>query len=74
MEYSTIFGIGMAFGLSLVLTYYTFRTLLSFLIWLSIFLSFVVWAGILDLWVLVFNFIGIIFVVYIKYRNRGNIS
>lgn len=70
MELSSIFGISIAFGLAMLFTIYTFRTLNSFLIWLMIFISFTVWAGILPLWVLIFNMLILIIVIFLKYRSN----
>lgn len=65
-------GLALMFGMALVLTYMTFKDLESFFIWLTIFAGFVVWAGMLDLWVLILCFVllGII-IINIVYRKRG---
>ncbi len=65
-------GLALMFGMALVLTYMTFRDLESFFIWLTIFAGFVVWGGLLDLWVLVLCFVilGVI-IINIVYRKRG---
>lgn len=70
MEMSSLFGISIAFGLALLFTVYTFRTLNSFLIWLMIFLSFVIWSGLLPLWVLIFDLFILILIIFLKYRSN----
>ena len=41
------------FGLALVMTYLTYKDTETFFIWLTIFSGFVVWAGLVDLWILI---------------------
>lgn len=60
------------FGMALVLTYMTFRDLETFFIWLTIFAGFVVWGGLLDLWVLILCLIILsVIMINIIYRKRG---
>lgn len=67
-----ILGLGLMFGLALILTFMTFRDLESFFIWLTIFAGFVVYGGLVDLWVLIacLVILGMI-MVNIIYRKRG---
>lgn len=71
MELEAIISIGIAFGLAFFFTVYTFKSLNSFLIWLMVFISFIVWVGLLPLWVLIFNMLIIVVIMILKYNNRG---
>lgn len=44
-------------GLSLLFTYITYKDITTFFVWFNIFGGFVVWAGLLPLWVVVLNLI-----------------
>lgn len=60
------------FALALLLTYITYRDFESFMIWLTIFCGFIVWGGLLPLWVLILNLVVIsLIIVNIVYRKRG---
>ena len=50
-------GLGIMFGLALVMTYLTYKDTESFFVWLTVFSGFVVWSGLVDLWILVINII-----------------
>lgn len=50
-------GLAVMFGLALVMTYLTYKDVETFFIFLTIFSGYVVWAGLLDLWVLIINVI-----------------
>lgn len=67
-----ILGMAIMFGLALVLTVMTYKDLETFFIFLTIFAGFVVWGGLLDLWVLVLCLVILaLLIVNIIYRKRG---
>ena len=67
-----ILGMAIMFGLALILTVMTYRDLETFFIFLTIFCGFVVWGGLLDLWVLVLCLVILaLIIVNIIYRKRG---
>lgn len=45
------------FGLALTMTFMTFKDIETFFVWLTIFSGFVVWSGLVDLWILIINLI-----------------
>lgn len=51
--YEWIIGLGLAIGLAFTLDYLTFKDIKGFFIFLTIFVGFMVWAGMLELWSLV---------------------
>ncbi len=63
------------FGLALILTFTTFKDLRVFFAYLLIFHSFVVWAGLLELWTLIITIIIFSFIVFytVINRNGGNL-
>jgi len=66
-------GIGIMFGLAFVMTVLTFSNMSCFFVWLTIFCAFVVWGGLLDLWVLILSIIITTVVIYfeIQTNKRG---
>lgn len=65
-------GLAVMFMLTLLMTYATYKDLETFFIWLNIFAGFVVWAGLVDLWVLVITLIALVLIIIIKIRNGAN--
>ena len=66
-----ILGIALMFGFALIFTYITYKDLNSFIIWLTIFCGFVVWGGLLPLWVLILCIIVLIIVIYLQINNKN---
>lgn len=66
-------GLGVMFGLSLVMTYMTYQDLETFFIWLNIFTGFIVWSGLLPLWVLILTLISVSAIIIVKLRKGGNL-
>lgn len=70
-----IIGIALMFGMALILTYLTFRDLRTFFIWLTIFAGFVVWGGLLDLWVLILCLVILaMIIISMIYKKNGGIE
>ncbi len=65
-------GLSIMFGLSLFMTYLTSKDTESFFIFLTIFAGFVVWGGLIDLWVLVLCLIVLTLIMISKSKsNKG---
>jgi len=64
-------GIGIMFGLALVMTILTFNNLSCFFVWLTIFNAFVVWAGLLPLWTLILCIVILTVVIYFEAINKN---
>ena len=65
-------GLSIMFGLSLFMTYLTSKDTESFFIFLTIFAGFVVWGGLIDLWVLVLCLIVLTLIMIFKSKsNKG---
>ena len=64
-------GLGLMFGLALVMNALTFEKATSFFVWLTIFNAFVVWGGLLPLWSLVLCLIILKIVIYFELQNKG---
>jgi hypothetical protein len=67
---SGLLGIGLLFSLSFMMTYLTSRDVEGFFIWLPVFAGFVVWAGLLPLWVLVLSVIVLVLITINRLRMR----
>jgi len=68
-----IIGISLAFGLALVFTVLTFKTISAFLAWLTVFIAFVVWGGLLPLWALIINLVILTLVMFMEIKNKGGV-
>lgn len=71
VETDWLIGVGLMFGLAFVFNYLTFEDLIGFFAWLTIFSGFVVWGGLLPLWVLYLNIIILVLIMYFSMRERG---
>jgi len=71
-----IVGLGLMFGLAIVMTLFTQRYSVSFPIWLFIFNGFVVAGGLLPLWTLILTLIVFVVSIYLDIKSRygGGIS
>ncbi len=73
-EFSINFMLGLSimFGLALFMTFLTSQDTETFFIFLTIFAGFVVWGGLVDLWVLVLCLIIITLIMISKSKsNKG---
>lgn len=70
IDYDWLIGLGLMFGLAFVFTALTFNKFECFLIWLTVFCGFVVWGGLLPLWVLVLCLISLSSVIFIEIKNK----
>jgi len=60
------------FGLALLLTAITYKKVETFFIFLNISAGFIVWSGLIDLWILVLTTIVLTFVIANNvFRSRG---
>jgi len=66
-----ILGIGIVFGLALVMTMVTKKTPSAFLSWLLIFCGFVVASGLLPLWSLILCIIGLTISLFMEFKTSG---
>lgn len=73
-EYDWIIGIGVSFGLALLFSSLTFKNLQSFLLFLTMFTGFFVYAGVLDLWILIMCIIADVIVVYTSIKGFSSNS
>jgi len=70
-SFDWMIGVGLMFGLALVLNKYTFENLIGFLVFLTIFNAFVVWGGLLPAWSVIVNIVILVIMIYSETRNRG---
>ncbi len=70
-SYDWIIGLGLMFGLALVFNSLIFENLEGFIIFLTLFCAFVVYADLLPLWVLVFNIIILTITIYYEINKKG---
>jgi len=68
-----ILGIGIVFGLSLVMTMVTKKTANTFLAWLLIFCGFTVATGLLPLWSLILCIIALTIGLFLEFKGGGSI-
>ena len=69
-----ILGIGIMFGLAFVMTTLTFNNISCFFVWLTIFNTFVVWAGLLPLWTLILCIVILTVVIYYETTKKKGVS
>lgn len=69
-----IFGISIMFGLAIVLNKYTFESLTGFLVFLTIFNSFVVFGGLLPNWTLILNIVVLTIIIYSETKQKRGID
>ena len=60
---NAMIGVGIMFGLALFFASLTFKDIETFFIWLTIFCGFVVWGGLLPLWILVLDLIILVLII-----------
>lgn len=68
--YEWMLGLGIMFGLALIMNLVTVNNLSSFFIWLTIFNAFVVWGGLLPLWTLVLCIVILTLVIYSEINKK----
>lgn len=66
-----ILGIGIMFLLALFMTYITFKDIETFFVFLTIFSAFVVWSGLVELWILVMCLIVLSLIIINKAFKKG---
>ena len=66
-----LLGVGIMFGLSMIMNIMTFKNLIAFFIFLNIFNAFVAWADLLPLWTLVLNLIILTLIVFFQFKSQG---
>ena len=64
-------GLAIMFGLAMIMTFLTVRDTETFFLWLTIFTGFVVWGGLVDLWILIVCII-ILTLIIINNSKRGS--
>ena len=69
-----IIGLGLAFGLALIFTVLTSQDFNTFLVWITIFIGFTVWGGLLPLWVLIVCIILLVIVIYLEIKDKGSMN
>lgn len=67
-----ILGIGIMFGVAFLLNQLTYKETDTFLIFLTIFNSFMVWCELLPLWTLILCLIITTIIIYIEIKNNNN--
>ena len=72
--YDWTIGIGLSVGLALVFTAISFKSSKAFLLYLTIFSAIMVYAGMLELWMLIAEIIVVIVVLYMTYKKPVIIS
>ena len=73
-EYDWIIGLSIMFGLALVMNKFTFESLPSFFIFLTIFNGFVVYGNLLPLWSLVLNIVILSIIMYNELSNQKGVE
>lgn len=70
VDFSWMIGLAVMFALALLLTYITYKDLDTFFVFLTIFCGFVVWGGLLDLWVLILMLVVLSIILLNLIRKR----
>lgn len=66
-----VLGLALMFGIAFILTLITYKSLMSFVVWLTMTCAFVVYGGLLDLWVLIMCLIILTIVVFMQMRSQA---
>lgn len=69
-----IIGLALVFGLALIFTVITEQSFNTFLIWITIFIVFPVWAGLLPVWTLILCIIILVIVIYLEIQNKRDVD
>lgn len=72
IEINLLIGLSVMFSLSMLMTYLTYKDVETFFIFLTIFSGFVVWSGLIDLWILILCFIILILIMANNISKRGD--
>ena len=65
-----VIGIGISFGIAFILTSLSFKNVKAFLLYFTMFVGFFVYAGHLDLWMLIACIILDVVVIYTSMRSK----
>lgn len=65
-----IIGAGVAFGFAFAFTYLMEQDLPVFIAFLTMFIGFVVWAGLLPMWTLIMCIIVLVAMIYMKAMEK----
>jgi len=71
LEVELIIGLSVMFGLAFIFTYLTYQNIVCFLSFSLLFCGFVVWAGLLESWIMSLNLIALITVIFYRIRQYG---
>lgn len=71
-----VIGLGLAVGLAFMLDYLTFKDFKGFFIFLTIFVGFMVWANMLELWSLIMCMIVLTVLIIFEFKSgmSGGVS
>lgn len=69
MEANLLLGLGISFSLAILLTVLFEGDMKTFLACLLIFTALMVFAGVLDLWIMLLVFLGVIVVLYLEFKG-----
>lgn len=67
---SQVIGLALAFGLAIILYLETYKTFIGLMLWFNLFVSFMVLAGILPVWVFILTFIVCIMLIIYDYNVK----
>jgi len=70
-SYDWIIGIGIVFGLGVVMSYVSYKDILSFLVWSTVISCFVIYGNMLPAWVMVLFIVIDFAYIYFKVRVTG---
>lgn len=68
-----LIGLSLMFTLAIFMTISSRKSTESFFIWLTIFSGFIVWSGLLDLWILVLLIIVLVLLLFSNIRKGGGL-
>lgn len=70
-EIDWLIGLALMFSLAMLMTVLSTKDMEGFLVWLTIFSGFVIWAGLIDLWILILLIIVLVILIFSNIRKRG---
>ena len=72
-EIDWLIGLSVMISLALLMTVLSTKRIEGFFIWLTIFSGFVVWSGLIDLWVLIVLMISLVVLLFSNIINKRGI-
>lgn len=72
-EIDWLIGLSVMFSLAMLMTVSSTKRIEGFFVWLTIFAGFVVWSGLIDLWILILLMIVLVILFFSNISKKGSV-